>query len=617
MRPASCLAAISALLIAGWAAEARQQAPKRLAVLIGINEYKHPKLPPLKYAEADVQALADILGASGYQVRLLIGSSTDGDMIPTKANIDRHLLEAMQGCEKEDLVLVAFAGHGVQFDGKGDAYFCPIDGRPFKDQARTLISLGEVYRGFEASFAGMKVLLVDACRNDPEAGAGRDARGINADQAPHPPQGVAALFSCRAGQKAFEHESLGHGVFFHRILEGMQGKAKDGEGKITFAILASYVAQSVPADVRSLIGPQIRQSPNLRADYSDEPILIPAKPIAAGGVSNLPLATTPAMAVIGDVTTAPSPIPGEFPRSDDDSPAPETFVPFTPSRPVIIGDAVKGTPVTVAADAPVAAAVKGDDTTATPGEFPRSDKNPPAVKLLSALDFEYFEFRTIVDLRRREEYISKHGSERADAWLAAAKAGDSRGQLLYGCCALRGAGVKQNTPVGILWLKQAAAKGEGNAACILGNCYQYGAGVQGDPAEAYRWYSRGAELKNPKSAYCLARCCELGIGTPKDGPAAVQWYKRSAELGDRAAMRSLAFCYETGWNVQKDMGASLVWYTRAAELGEEQAMLWLGEYNMSRLLTRTARGWFEKAAALGNATAAERLKAVDHAPTIE
>ncbi len=51
--------------------------------------------------------------------------------------------------------------------------------------------------------------------------------GSLADAAPKPPGGVAALFSCSAGQRAFEHESLKHGVFFHHVLEGLGGKAKD------------------------------------------------------------------------------------------------------------------------------------------------------------------------------------------------------------------------------------------------------------------------------------------------------------------------------------------------------------------------------------------------------
>lgn len=85
---------------------------------------------------------------------------------------------------------------------------------------------------------------------------------------------MAALFSCRAGERAFEHEKLGHGVFFYLVLEGLKGKAKDADGEITFASLASYVSRRVSRDVAELVGGGAKQSPNLKADYSAEPILL-------------------------------------------------------------------------------------------------------------------------------------------------------------------------------------------------------------------------------------------------------------------------------------------------------------------------------------------------------
>ena len=41
------------------------------------------------------------------------------------------------------------------------------------------------------------------------------------------PEGVAALFGCRAGQKTFETKNAGggYGVFFHVVLEGLRGEA--------------------------------------------------------------------------------------------------------------------------------------------------------------------------------------------------------------------------------------------------------------------------------------------------------------------------------------------------------------------------------------------------------
>jgi uncharacterized caspase-like protein len=269
------LLAALVVLAALPALRAQDAEPKRYAVLVGVNRYQHPKLPELQFAEADVTDLGNVLRDAGYEVTLLTGSAGDDALRPTRANIESQVQDVLRRCAAGDTVLLAFTGHGVQFDGKKDCFFCPLDGRPFRDETASLVSLSKVYAELNKSFAGMKVLLVDACRDDPDAGRG--ARGINADGAPRPPQGVAALFSCRAGERAYESEQLGHGVFFYHVLEGLKGGARDGESEVTFAGLAAYVSRRVSrgdTSVPQLIGAGARQSPNLKADYSTEPVLL-------------------------------------------------------------------------------------------------------------------------------------------------------------------------------------------------------------------------------------------------------------------------------------------------------------------------------------------------------
>src|SRR4051812_629859 len=276
-----------ALVLPALALPLLAQSPggQKYAVLVGINHYQHDRLRDLQYAEADATEMADVLKAAGYTVTLLTGSAKDADKQPTKANVEKHLHDALRLCKKGDTALVAFAGHGLQFDGQADAFFCPLDARPFKDETETLVSLGKVYQELDKSFAGMKVLLVDACRDDPDSGRGSRG-GVNADTAPRPPQGVAALFSCRAGGRALEGDRLKHGVFFHHVLQGLKGQAKDADGEVTFTGLAGYVMRRVSRDVPTLIGGGARQSPNLKADYSTEPVLLAVRDTGPKGESD-------------------------------------------------------------------------------------------------------------------------------------------------------------------------------------------------------------------------------------------------------------------------------------------------------------------------------------------
>ncbi|MCA9093632.1 MAG: SUMF1/EgtB/PvdO family nonheme iron enzyme [Planctomycetaceae bacterium] len=245
---------------------------KYYAILVGVEDYQHHKLRepnPLKYSVDDVTALAEILKRENYEVLLLTdetGKKSPG-LLPTRANIEARIREAVEKCRNEDTILIALTGHGLQFSGNKDAFFCPIDARPFASETKTLVSVSGIYEELEKSFAGVKVILVDACRNDPDPGRGR---GLDADSAPPPPKGVAALFSCSAGQRAFEHDEFKHGVFFHHVLEGLGGEAANRDGNVTFDSLSAYVRGEVPKTMRRLL-PGHEQFPNLKADLVGRP----------------------------------------------------------------------------------------------------------------------------------------------------------------------------------------------------------------------------------------------------------------------------------------------------------------------------------------------------------
>src|SRR5262249_39142813 len=159
------------------------------------------------YAEADVEGLAKTLRAAGYppeNVVLLTQSAAAKDLrfAPEAAKIRGELKLLLQNRTREDTVLVAFAGHGVQFQNDEEAYFCPTDAR-LGDGSR-LVSRSEVYGEWGRCPAGVRVLLVDACRNDPLADHSRARSTVRLESSTRPsiaepPAGVVALFSCSKG----------------------------------------------------------------------------------------------------------------------------------------------------------------------------------------------------------------------------------------------------------------------------------------------------------------------------------------------------------------------------------------------------------------------------------
>ena len=259
------------LSLAGSKLQAQPE-PKKVALLVGVNRYDKRGFAekPLQFAERDVDELAVLLKKQNYDVRVLKGSSS-GTSRATKANIDAAVNAVLSGRNERDVVLLAFAGHGQQMplldrnggekrdeNGKTleDAYFCPADAE--RQNATSLISLTQLMQTLDTK-GGVNLVMVDACRDNPDPGRGRSISGNELNG--RLPSNTAVLFSCSAGQEALETDKAGggHGVFFHHVLEGLQGAAADPQGNVSWSRLSLYVTEQV--------NPRAKEWLPERADY--------------------------------------------------------------------------------------------------------------------------------------------------------------------------------------------------------------------------------------------------------------------------------------------------------------------------------------------------------------
>jgi formylglycine-generating enzyme required for sulfatase activity len=276
IRSRTCRLALLALplVLVGKPIEAQRPARgESYALLVGVREYDPAELRGLKFPEADIDGLAETLRGAGYRPEnLKVMTQTLGAtrtrFLPTGANIRRELGLMLKPLEPADRVLVALAGHGVQFRDGDEAYYCPADAR-LNDRS-SLIPLSEFHRALEGCGAGFKLLLVDACRNDPLTAVSRDAAGRAVVDLPSlsrpilrkPPGGVAAFFSCSPGEIAFENPELKHGVFFHFIIKGLEGDADaDADGKVDLDELSAFTKKRVFRFVDTTYGRE--QTPEL------------------------------------------------------------------------------------------------------------------------------------------------------------------------------------------------------------------------------------------------------------------------------------------------------------------------------------------------------------------
>ena len=268
---------IAVLLAASWvsplsaADDADAPAPgHKLALLIAVRQYNKNELRPLQHTENDVNGLEKALKGAGYRRVVLMTQTLGAEetrYLPTGANIRKELRGILADRREGDSVVIALSGHGVQFQGKDEHFFCPADAR-LADRS-TLISITDLYRDLEKCGAGFKLMFVDACRNDPQsdnskARAEVDLESVTRPQRQKPPGGLAVLFSCSQGEKSFESSQLKQGVFFHYVLKGLEGAADyNRDRRISLDELSLFVKSEVPEHVKEEFDADLRQMPEL------------------------------------------------------------------------------------------------------------------------------------------------------------------------------------------------------------------------------------------------------------------------------------------------------------------------------------------------------------------
>ncbi|MFV0443281.1 MAG: caspase family protein [Planctomycetaceae bacterium] len=267
----------SSLATAGRA----DDAPRKVALLVGVDQYLKPNFKALAFAEADVTAVAEELKKLGFEVTLLLGSGK-GTQQATLANIEAAAMKMVAPLGQSDVALVMLSGHGQQltptedFDpkqinfDKTQSYYCPVDA--VVNHPETQFSLSHLVDDILAPNVGRKLLLVDACRDIPvDRTRGRNAKGIEG-RVVSLPEGTGVFFSCSAGQTSYERDELKHGLFTYCVLEGLRGKAVV-EGVVEWDCLVAHVNRRMhQEDIRQYMPPRQPQVP-IRAGSLPDTVL--------------------------------------------------------------------------------------------------------------------------------------------------------------------------------------------------------------------------------------------------------------------------------------------------------------------------------------------------------
>jgi len=132
----------------------------RLALVIGQSAYR--SVTPLPNPANDAKAMAKLLDEAGFDV------TTAADLSQRDLNREVGDFAAKVAAKGADTVaLVFYAGHGLQIDGEN--YLVPVDVDPRREADIPLqaVRLNDLLNTLNSVPSRMRILLLDACRNNP------------------------------------------------------------------------------------------------------------------------------------------------------------------------------------------------------------------------------------------------------------------------------------------------------------------------------------------------------------------------------------------------------------------------------------------------------------------
>lgn len=241
-------------------ASAQSEPGRSFAFLVACGDYDPSELKPVPFTLHEMKLFHDVLIASGTPAKNIVylHDKTDqpGRFVPNRTNILREYKLLLERLRPEDTLVVALSGHGIQYRADASGYFCPLDARLGPAHKNTLVAM-EGAEGLltllEISRAQRKLVLVNACRNEPATSAvlAAERLALRDDYNEEAPRGTVVVFACSKGQRSYFYpetekrlDRRNRSLFMYHITEAWKGSYAQGR-KVTLDHVLSEVRERV------------------------------------------------------------------------------------------------------------------------------------------------------------------------------------------------------------------------------------------------------------------------------------------------------------------------------------------------------------------------------------
>jgi hypothetical protein len=171
-------------------------AENRVALVIGQSAYR--AVTPLPNPANDARAVSQLLGDAGFEVE----AASDLSQNELREKVSRFAARvAAKG--PDTVALMFYAGHGMQIDGENFLVPVDVDPRREADVPLQAVRLNDILNMLNSVPSKTRIILLDACRNNPFPGINKTAgRGLAIVDAKTGAAGTFVSYSTSPGAEA-------------------------------------------------------------------------------------------------------------------------------------------------------------------------------------------------------------------------------------------------------------------------------------------------------------------------------------------------------------------------------------------------------------------------------